>query len=262
MHEIAGASNAIWATSVIAECFLVAILCLRKNYREYPFLLSYICASLLQSCALFVSYRVWGYKSFLAWEIAWATQAVQMIARALAVAEICYRLFEDYRGVWELIRRVLLGSAAIVLLYSVYVARHNWVLIMPNIQRALDLAIATVLVGLFLFARYYMVPFPAALKALALGFLLFSSFAVLNATVLERYMEKYEMAWTVLQMVAFLASVVIWTSALYQPHVAAQRASTLASSDVYRTLAPEVNRKLRVLNERLSRFWKVEANRS
>jgi hypothetical protein len=208
---------------------------------------------------LFVIYRIWVFNSYEAWAIGWTTQSILMTLRALAVAEICRHLFQSYRGIWELIRRVLLVSAAIVLLYGVIVARHNRFLIMPNIQRGLDLAIATGLVGLFLFARYYQIAPSPVLGKLALGFLLYSGFGVLNATLLERSRITYGPLWNILQMVSFLASVFIWTGAFWQTQTADAGTPVLSSSDLYRALTPQVNVKLRLLNERLSRFWKVEA---
>jgi hypothetical protein len=260
MSEIAGLTNAVWGITVAAECLLLTLLLLRRNYREYLAFFLYISANLLQTVALLVSYRKWAIGSFVVYEIAWATQGVAMIGRALAVAEICHHQFERFRGVWELIRRILLVSAAVVLVSAVIVARHNRLLIMPNIQRGLNLAIATCLVGLFVFARYYQIPPSSKLGALALGFLLFSCFGVLNATVLERVLRSYNPVWTLLEMVAFLASVLIWTGAVWQPYAAVARKPMLASSDLYRTLAPDVNLKLRRLNEHLSRFWKVDAD--
>ena len=259
MSGLAGLSNTIWGITVAAECLLIGILILRGSFREYPMFLSYISVSLLQSLLLFLTYKVWGYSTYPAWASAWGSQIIVLTFRALAVGEICYRLFQSYRGIWELIRRVLLVSAAIVLLYAAIVARHNWFAIMPNLQRSLDLAMATGLVGLFLFARYYQVQPTPALGALALGFLLFSSFGVLNATVLEGSRLSYGALWTLLQMVAFLASVLIWSRALWQPSVVAKGIPMLPSSDLYQVLAPEVNLKLRHLNGQLSRFWKVEA---
>lgn len=261
MSDLAGASNAIWATSFLAECLLLLTVGLRQHSREFALFVLYVCASLLQAIALFFVYRVLPKGSLEVWEIGWATQLVLMVARALAVTEICKNIFLRFHGVWELIRRILLYSAAVVLLYSVIVSRHNWAFIMPNIERGLNLAIATGLVGLFLFARYYKVSVSPVLRTLALGFLLYASFAVVNDTLLERYMKDYASLWSVLQLSFFLASVVIWTVALYQPHTVDEISPVLVSSDLYRTLAPEVNWKLRALNEQLSRFWKVEANR-
>jgi hypothetical protein len=261
MIGIAGLSSAVWAISNAFQSVLFSCLLWRRSYSTYLVFFTYIAANLLQALVLFISYRIWGYESFTAWEIAWCTQAVVMIIRALAVAEICHHLFEEYRGIWLLIRLLLLVSAAIVLMIGVFVSRHNWVLIMPMIQRGLDMGIATSLVGLFIFARYYQVRPSPVLGALAIGFLLFSCFNVLNATVLERVMESYNPVWSLLGVVAFTASLVIWTAALLQPQMASEPAPILGSSEIYRALAPEVNLKLRKLNDQLSRFWKVETNR-
>jgi hypothetical protein len=260
MNDLAAVTKMLWAVNTAIEVFLLLLLIQRKSAREYPFFFAYISIDILQTLVTFYSYRRWGYDSFAGWTIAWSMQVTVITARAFAVAEICRNLFEDYRGVWELVRRILLASGAIVLVYAVIGARHNWLLTMPNIQRALELSMATVLVGLFLFARYYDLQPPRDLGALAIGFLLFSCFAVLNVTLLERLLGKYTSAWTLLQMLAFLASIILWTRAMWQKHAVRVRATIHTSSDAYRSLTPVVNMKLRLLNDQLSRFLKVETD--
>ena len=260
MNDLAVVTKVLWAVNTAIELFLLLLLVQRKSVREYPFFFAYISIDILLTLVTIYGYRRWGYDSFPGWTIAWTMQVTVIIARAFAVAEICHNLFEDYRGVWELVRRILLGVGAIVLVYAVIGARHNWLMTMPNIQRALELSMATVLVGLFVFARYYEVQPPRDLGSLAIGFLLFSCFGVLNVTVLERWLEKYTSVWTLLQMLAFLASVLLWTQALWQKHAVRVRATIHASSDAYRSLTPVVNMKLRLLNDQLSRLLKVEAD--
>jgi hypothetical protein len=260
MNDLAVVTKVLWAVNAAIEIFLLLLLIQRKSVREYPFFFAYISTDILLTLVTFYSYRRWGYDSFAGWTIAWVMQVAVITARAFAVAEICHNLFEDYRGVWELVRRILLGSGAMVLVYAVIGARHNWLLTMPNIQRALELSMATVLVGLFVFARYYEVQPPRDLGALAIGFLLFSCSAVLNVTLLERLLGKYTSLWTLLQMLAFLASVILWTQAMWQKQAVRVRATIHASSDAYRSLTPVVNMKLRLLNDQLSRLLKVEAD--
>jgi hypothetical protein len=54
-----------------------------------------------------------------------------------------------------------------------------------NLDRGLELAMATVIVLLFVFARYYEVGVEPAVRTMAIGFLLYSCFRVLNDTILE-----------------------------------------------------------------------------
>ena len=81
-------------------------------------------------------------------------------------------------------------------------------------DRALELAIATVVVGAFLFARYYDVQVGAVEFSLALGFYFYSSFKVLNNAILEHYLHRYVAVWNALGMLVFLAALLVWTWAL------------------------------------------------
>jgi hypothetical protein len=130
----------------------------------------------------------------------------------------------------------------------------------PNLQRSIELAIATGIVGLFLFARYYEIAPESLLRSLALGFLLISCFWVLNATILERFVRAYIPLWRVLNILAVLASLLVWTWAFWQPRTALVKTQALSTDDLYKTVGPEVNVKLRELNEQLSRFWKVDGD--
>jgi EamA domain-containing membrane protein RarD len=158
--------------------------------------------------------------------------------------------------------RILLTSAGLVLLYSLVSSKQQWVSALPSAERGLDLAIASVIVGIFLFARYYAVSVDPAVRTLALGFFLFSCFGVLNNTILERWLYDYVEFWNILGMLAFLAALLLWTWALRLPQTVGGREEVLLPNAIYSNMSPAINLRLRLFNEQLSRFWKVEAGRS
>jgi hypothetical protein len=185
-----------------------------------------------------------------------------LFARALAVAEVCRHLLSRYRGVWALAWRILLLCVAVVLSYSILAARRDWRLALLTADRGLELSIATVIVVLLLFARYYDVKVEPVVRSLAIGFCLYSCFVVLNNTVLERWLHDYSALWNLLGMLAFLASLSVWTSALRPSRSQSQTKEILLPSGIYQAIVPEINLRLRLFNEQLSQFWKVEAGHS
>ncbi len=189
-------------------------------------------------------------------------EALVLCARALAVTEVCKHLLSRYRGVWALAWRVLLACAAIVLLYSGLAARHGWAFVLPKAARGLELSIAAVVVGVLLFTRYYHVQVNAADRSLAVGFCLYSCFSALNNTILERFLDDYIALWNLLGMLAFLTSLLLWTWALRKLYAEAGPEETLLPAGVYQTVAPQINLRLRLLNEQLVQFWKTEATRN
>ena len=180
---IAQFQQIIWAVNAIMSVILLVLLAVRKNYRAYPAFTSYIALNLAQDALLFAIYRRWGFSSLASWEVAWGSQAAMICARAVAVAELCRHSLSRYLGIWALAKRILLLCAGLVLLYSGVAARHQWKLALPSAERALELSIATAIVVLFLFARYYGVRIESADRLLSTGFCLYSCFRALNDTI-------------------------------------------------------------------------------
>jgi hypothetical protein len=251
----------IWAASTAAVVFILVLLAMLKNYRAYPAFTFYIFVNLAQAILLFIIYLRWGYHSRVAWFFGWGTQAVVVCARALAVAEICRHVLARYPGIWALAKRMLLMCAGLVLLYSGLAARHQWQLALPSAERGLELSIATVIVALFLFARYYHVRTERTDRLLAIGFCLYSCFRTLNDTIADRYLFDYAQLWSFLGMLAFFASLVLWSWALRKPRTAIAAQENLLPLGAYQSLTPQINLRLRSLNDQLYKIWKAEVTR-
>ncbi len=261
MNEIVAFDKVLWGLNVCLQAGLLVLLLDRKNHRIFPFFFGYLLIAFLQNVVTMVSYRIWGFSSSNAVRIAWETQGLVILGRALAVAEICRRVLERYRGIWALAWRMLVGSAVLVLLYSLAVASFEWQLLVLNADRGLELTITVVLVTLFLFARYYEVAIEPAVRSLAIGFFLYSCFAVLNDTILESWKHRYATHWNLAGMLAYLASLLLWNWAVRERQPEITVGPVLLSQGVYQNLAPEINLRLRLLNEHLHQILRPEAKR-
>jgi hypothetical protein len=255
MGEFPFFQQLLFDLTLTAGFVLCILLLIRRHYRVYPAFTFYAFLSLAQGISLFVAYRRWAFTSVEAWRIFWASQAVVISARALAVTELCRNILARYRGVWALAWRILLTSACLILLYSLVTSKQQWVSALPSAERGLDLAIASAIVGIFLFARYYTVSVDPVGRVLALGFFLFSCFGVLNNTILERLLYDYSALWNLLNSLAFLASLFLWAWALRLPETVPVRANILLPDAVYSSIGSEVNVRLHLLNESLNQFW-------
>lgn len=262
MIELAQFQQIPWAVNVSVGVILAVLLIVRRNYRLYPAFSCYIFVNLIQALLLFLSIRVWNLSGNGQWLMGSLTESAVLIARAVAVAEICRHVLSRYRGVWALAWHVLLLLAGFVFSYSILLARHDWRLAFPSAQRALELSIASTIVTLLIFARHYDVKTEPADRSLAIGLCLYSCFAVLNNTLLERFLDDYSVVWNLLGMFTFLASLSLWTWALRKPQPQAELGEFLLPRGVYQSLNPEINLRLRLLNEQLSRFWPAEAKHS
>jgi len=261
MPDLGLAQQVCWAFSLLLRVLLLSLLLFRGNVRSFPFFSFYLSVNISKALAVYFTYAVWGSTSPIAFKIAWGSQALVMCARVLAVAELCRLLLAGYRGVWSLAWRVLLSCVVLVLVYSAFVSKHSWSWAILGGIRALELTIAAVIVALFVFLRHYRVAAQPTLRALALGFCLYSCVAVLNTTILEQLPARYFTAWNWLDIVAFLACLLVWTWALRKSIPRPVLNPMLLPGSVYRQLSPEINLRLRLLNERLCQFWKIEAPR-
>jgi len=118
-----------------------------------------------------------------------------------------------------------------------------------------------VIVVLFLFTRYYDVRIEQADRSLATGFCLYSCFRALNDTIADRVLYSYSELWNFLGMLAFFASLSLWSWALRKQVTVAAAKENLLPLGVYQSLTPEINLRLRGLNEQLGRLWKPEVTR-
>src|SRR5260370_8601078 len=141
MNEIVTFERALlWLTIFLNGGLLVSLL-YRRNHRVLPFFFAYVFFNLLQGFVLFGSYRIWGFNSPLSNRIAWGTQGLVIISRALAVAEMCRRVLGKYRGIWALAWRMLVATAAVVLLYSWAVAKGRCQFALFKSRRPIDLTV-------------------------------------------------------------------------------------------------------------------------
>lgn len=245
-----------WACSVLLQFCLLAILLYRRNHRFFPVFTFYLTAAVLQSILQLAIYNVWGYNSERTVDTSWALQGLVTVFRVLAVLELCYVVFHYYSGIWMLISRALGVLFAVVVCGALLFVGRNTGLRILNADRALGLALATSVVGLFLFARYYQVRTREPVPAMAVGFFLYSCFVMVNDTILEIWLRGYVGLWNFLGVLAFIGSVLVWGWALRHPIQQPESAPQMLPASVYEAFSPEVNVRLRLLNERLSQLGK------
>jgi hypothetical protein len=262
MDELGLFTEWLWAVTAIVQALLLCLLVARRNASNYPAFSAYIVMTLAQSGLLFVAIKGWGFSSSVSWSIGWATQFLVLGARAFAVAELCRHILGRFRGVWLLARWMLLTSAVAVLFYAVITANHQWRLVLNTAEMGLELATAAVIVTLLLFARYYDIVVAPPHRLLATGLCVYSCVSVLNDTILERWLTRYVSLWNAFGMVAFLACLLLWSWAFRKsaPQMAAD--PLFLDRSVYLRIIPEVNWRLRSLNEQLIQFWRLEAPRT
>lgn len=258
MSEIITLEKFLWGVVVFLKTALVVLLLYRKNNRIYPYFFAYALVTLSHDPFLLVCYQIWGFSSQTAVTLAWSTQGLVIASRVLAVVEICRHVLGIYRGIWVMVWRSFLAVAGSVLLFSWVISRHQWQVSIINADRGIEFALAVVLVVFVLFARYYEIGMGPTDRSLAIGFVLFSCFSVLNNTLLERWLWDYATLWNLLGTLAFIATLLIWIWAFRKAQTKTAPVLVMLPSGVYGMHVPQINLRLKLLNRQLESFWHVK----
>jgi len=253
--------TAAWALSAALRIFLMVLLVARRNHLRFPFFFLYIAATLLHGLEIFVLYRYLGFSSTFVRGAAWGMQGFVVLFRGLAIAELCREVFAHYAGIRAFIWRVLAVLVTVVMVLAMVASNDGMELRILHANRAASLALSFMTVAILLFARYYFVRVSAPTRSLAVGFFLYSCFSALNDTVLETLLQKFSALWNFLDTTSFIGCVLIWCWAVRStvPEPAAK--PEMIRADTYNELSSEMNRRLALINDRLSNFSKGRARR-
>jgi hypothetical protein len=251
--------NAHWAIIILLEVLLLFYLVRQKRYRSHPAFFRYILLTILQSGLLVITYHYLGEKSEPSYQISWFSQAVVVSARWLAVIEIARRTLARYTGIWGLASRILMALSASVVAYAIVSSRSAWKLLFLNADRAAEFGIAVFIVCVFLFVRYYRVDMQRFERMLAIGFGLYSCFAVINDSIFENWIHAAGTSWTYLNMLTYLATVLLWIGAVRtSPEESIATNEPAVKPELYGDLSQKLNSRLHLLNNRLNRLFRSE----
>jgi len=245
------------ALAALLEAVLLFYLIRRKLVRLYPAFFLYIVTVILQSCLWHAAAWYWYPLQLQAWTIYWSSQAVVIFTRWLAITEIARHVLADYSGIRRMATRILIVVGTCVLLYALLVSRYIWTLMVLNADRAVELCIATLVVGMFLFARYYRLPMLDLERQLAIGFCLYSCAWVINDSILEHWHGTHWDFLNYVNILAFLASLLLWIGAVrgaQQPRNLP--VSERLSPESYGELSAKLNSRLLLLNNRLDHMFR------
>jgi hypothetical protein len=226
---------------------------------------AYIAVNLCQAGFLYVVYTHFGFSSHTAEVLALWSQASTLILRSLAAAEVLRLALGPYRGIWGLGWRVLAVAFGVVLSYAAIEAGSNVAWVIALADRGFNLAFAVALVACLLLVRHYSIPVPFAYKALLGGFCFYSCTVVLAnlawQTLFLRGFAHYQPVWQAATTLSFAIVQVVWAVALRTPLPAEEKQRALLPASFYQQISPEINQRLRLINEQLAKFWKPEATR-
>jgi hypothetical protein len=247
-----------WGLATALTLFLLIQIFLLRAHEKYRFFTAYLCANLLQTAVGVYLYQTYGFKTPYGYRVAWTTQAIVVIGRGFAAAEICYRILGKFKGIWGLAVRILVACGVIVLISTLYFGARSYQLTVITLEMSLEAFIATCIVGLLLFARYYAVPVEPTAGMVCLGLGLLSCCKLLNDLVFERHVQSYLGTWNYVSSAAFVGILLLWNWVLRKPATHTVQEPQLNGVEIYQSLIPQVNLKLLELNRQLSHLLQPE----
>jgi hypothetical protein len=257
----------IWFGAEALQVAILALILARRHYRKLPLFSLYIGLNVAQTIICAYVYKQFGFHSETAYWTYWATQIVTMIAQTLASTELLRRALQDYPGIWELSWRIILFSIIVLIGYCWATAntKDQWGLLYG--VRGYYVIFALAFTACLLLARHYSIPIDPVYQALIGGFCFYACGSFVADTVLEKQFSqsfpKYSEVWNSSKMLLFFATLVVWTVALWHPVRATAQGPGAGDGDIdYRNFSPQVNARLREMNDSLRKFFGRQAPES
>ncbi len=260
--ELTTIVDSLWGMSFLLQLGVCALLFFRGHLRRLPFLTAYVALNICQAVLLYFVYRRFGTVSHSAYAVAWWSEAVTVLARVFATAEVLHLGLISYRGIWGLTWRVLaltsLGVSILVALASH--GDRDWALL--NIDRGYHLIYATATLACLLIIRYYQISVWQVYRTLLATLCFYSCIKILLNTLLQNvlYAEylEYGPIWQIVALFSFIVVLALWVKALMQPLPATEPQRAVLPPSVYQQVSPEINSQLQVINKRLMGFFKIK----
>ena len=256
----------MWIASSTLQLAILVLIFARRHYRTLPMFSWYISLNLVQAIVMFGMYNYSGFSSTQSFRTYWTIEVIIMIVQTLASTEVLHRALQDYPGIWALTWRVILLASVIVVGMAGATANRNdkWGLWTVTIGYYVTFAVAFVICLLLI--RRYSISIDPVYKMLVGGYCFYACASIAaDALLKSQYLQKlpgYAAVWNYLELWVFLTVLVIWVVALRNPvRVPATPAATLSGVD-YEKVGPEINSRLREMNDTLRKFFRKQVTES
>jgi hypothetical protein len=252
--QLNAVASLLWYLTISSEVVLAALVLRRRAFRSFPFFAFYILLCVPRSLFVWAMYRWAGYASRPAFYAYWSTQAILLIARGLASAELPWQVLRNRpRLLWTLARDVLLALGVLGFLYAAFDFVRD-ILRITNlilaVERDLELTIAIILICFLLLAPRYKIAIQRAHFLLAVGLCLYSLVQAAIDSLLYWLPRQFAL-WSNLHTIAFQIALVLWILAFKGRADETEDEPVQMIPDLYEQHAEEVSLRLRALENDL-----------
>jgi hypothetical protein len=253
------ADYALWGAGTLLRLVLCSLLLRRRTYREIPFFSAFVFLATARTLALWWIYHDPTLEPGIVFNFYWVTQLLNVTARGLAAAEVCWLALRAHRGVWALAWRLLAGVAVILTVFAGVAAWRSarWIdAVALRAERGLELAVVGLLFALFAVSRYYGVRVQVTVKYIAGGLAFHAAIQMINNSLMFGHVESFFPWWSAFRVLSLDIALAIWCWGLQRAVTVAEPEPVMLPPQVYDELAPQVSYRLRELNDRLLEMLK------
>jgi hypothetical protein len=255
------------------DVLLCVLVLARHLQKRLPFFAVFAVTMLVTNLATTAVAAYYGFQSWSFYYSWWIAEAATLLARSLAIAELCSDVLRAYRGIWGLAWR-LLGLMALAFLVHATVdakGQPHWADAYGlTLERDFEVASVVILLAMLFIGAYYHLPLDPLHRSLVTGLATFCAVQFVSSTVLRDSVLQYissRMAlraqlvqmtdiWNTVYIAASCFCIGTWCYALRKPLPEPAIEPALLRADTYPALTPQINLQLRTFNDRLLELLK------
>lgn len=257
--QLSPADYALWGAGTLLQLLLCYLILRGKAYQQIPCFAAYVFLATARTLSLWWIYHDPTLEPGMVFNLYWVTQSLNVGARGLAAAEVCWLTLRAHPGVWALTWRLLAGVGVILTTFAGLAAWQNtrWIdAVVLRAERGLEFAVAGLLLALVAVSRYYGIQVAPPIRYLALGLAIYSVIQIVNNSFMYQWFASFFPWWASIRVLSFDLALFVWCWGLRQPVTLPRTTPVLLEPGVYEEVAPQVSFRLRELNNRLLEMLK------
>jgi hypothetical protein len=210
------AVSLLWIAGIVLESVILFRLLKCRLFAHYPFFFAYMAVVCSLSIALWPIYQ-FHYGSYP--KFFWAKQFLNLLAGFGVLFEIVRKSFQRYPGARNFATTVLASMFAILCGYFVFrllplppAAAHEG---LSSLERDFRTVQALTLCGVLIVISYYRIDVGRNLRGIMTGLGLYVGSTILSNVLRIHLGPTFDRGWNAIQPYTYLASLLIWTFALW-----------------------------------------------